>query len=210
MAPATFAAWPMLAAMWSIMMAAMMVPAMVPVVSIYARLAGRDEAGLRLVIRIMLFMAGYLLLWGVASLALALLQVLFAASGAFSAGGTLAGPLAASVLLIAAGLYQFSAIKSACLAHCRHPLTFLIAHWREGVAGAFPLGLHHGLYCVGCCIVLMGLMFVFGAMNVWWMAVLTLYFILEKIAPKAEVWGRAFGALLCGSGAVVLLGALAA
>ncbi|MEM1384880.1 MAG: DUF2182 domain-containing protein [Pseudomonadota bacterium] len=182
--------------MWVLMMAAMMLPAMAPVMAVYAGLAAREQRGLRLAARIGLFTAGYFLLWGAVSLALAVLQLALRDSVYFSMGGTLASAPVAAGLLIAAGVYQFTPLKAACLQHCRHPLTFLLSHWREGIAGAFPIGLHHGAYCVGCCILFMGLMFVFGAMNVWWMAVIAAYFLAEKIAPKAESWSRLTGAAL--------------
>ena len=84
-------------------------------------------------------------------------------------------------------------------------MTFLLAHWKGGLKGAFPVGLHHGAYCVGCCGMIMGLMFVFGAMTVWWMAVLALYFVAEKTIPRAEIWGRITGMVLIGTGLYVLV-----
>ena len=192
-------------AMWLLMMAAMMLPAMAPVMAIYAGLAAKEDQGARLALRICLFTMGYFLLWGLFSVAAAVGQLALRSSEYFTMGGTLAVPLAAGVLLIVAGAYQFTPVKQFCLAHCRHPLTYLMSHWREGLEGAFPVGARHGVYCLGCCIALMGLMFVFGAMNVVWMAVIALYFVAEKIVPKAEIWSRAFGGLLIVAGAVTLI-----
>ena len=187
--------------MWVLMMAAMMLPAMAPVMAIYSGVAAKEDRGLRLALRIGLFTSGYFLLWILASITLAMIQLGLRGSELFTMGGTQATPLAAAGLMVAAGIYQLSSIKDACLRHCRHPLTYLLTHWREGMAGAFRVGAHHGLYCVGCCIVFMGLMFVFGAMNVWWMAVIALYFLAEKIAPAAETWGRWLGIALIALGA---------
>ena len=159
---------------------------------------------LRLALRIGLFLAGYFVLWAGFSVAAALGQLALRDSAWFTMGGTLALPFAAGILLIAAGAYQFTPVKEFCLAHCRHPLTYLMSHWREGLRGAFPVGARHGLYCFGCCIALMGLMFVFGAMNVAWMAAIALYFLAEKVLPRAEIWSRIAGALMIAAGAVTL------
>ena len=186
--------------MWLLMMAAMMLPAMAPVMAIYSGVAAKEDRGLRLGLRITLFTSGYFLLWAGVSIALALVQLGLRGSEFFTMGGTRATPIAAAALMLVAGLYQLSSVKDACLRHCRHPLTYLMTHWREGMAGAFHVGANHGIYCVGCCIVFMGLMFVFGAMNVWWMALIALYFLAEKIAPQAERWGVWVGYLLIAGG----------
>ncbi|MGD1924558.1 MAG: DUF2182 domain-containing protein [Paracoccaceae bacterium] len=191
-------------AMWILMMAAMMLPAMAPVTAIYAGLAAKEDRGLRLALRIGLFLAGYFALWAAFSVVAALGQLALRDSSWFVMGGTLALPFAAGLLMIVAGAYQFTPIKEFCLRHCRHPLTYLMSHWREGVEGAFPVGARHGLYCFGCCVALMGLMFVFGAMNVVWMAVIALYFLAEKILPRVEIWGRIAGALMIAAGAATV------
>ena len=195
----------MTTAMWLLMMAAMMLPAMAPVMAIYAGLAAKEDRGARLALRIFLFTLGYFLLWALFSVAAALGQLSLRSSEYFTMGGTLALPFASGILLLVAGAYQFTPGKEFCLAHCRHPLTYLMSHWREGLSGAFPVGARHGVYCLGCCIALMGLMFVFGAMNVLWMGVIALYFLAEKVLPKAEIWSRAFGGLLIVAGAVTLI-----
>ena len=192
-------------AMWVLMMAAMMLPAMAPVTAIYAGLAAKEDKGMRLALRIGVFLMGYLSLWIGFSVFAALGQLGLRGSEWFTMGGTLALPFAAGILLIVAGAYQFTPVKEFCLAHCRHPLTYLMSHWREGLEGAFPVGARHGLYCFGCCIALMGLMFVFGAMNVIWMAVIALYFLAEKVLPKAEIWGKLAGGLMIAAGAVTLV-----
>ena len=193
------------AVMWILMMLAMMLPAMAPVLVQYAKLAARETRGTALALRVGLFGAGYFALWGSVSVVLAALQLALAQTDVFAMGGTLAPPPVAGALMVAAGLWQFTAIKDVCLTHCRQPLTYLIAHWREGMRGAFPMGAGHGAYCVGCCIALMGLMFVFGAMNVAWMAVIAAYFVAEKIAPAAERWSRPVGAALVLAGAATLI-----
>jgi len=101
-----------------------------------------------------------------------------------------------------------TALKDLCLEHCRSPMAFLLSHWREGLRGAFPMGLRHGLYCVGCCIAIMGLMFVLGAMNPWWMAVIAAYFVAEKRLPAAERWTKGVGIALILLGCAVISYAL--
>jgi len=192
-------------AMWLFMMLAMMLPAMVPMVATYALVSKNEVRGAALVLRVVVFAAGYFSLWAVFSVAAAILQTALAQTPWFEAGGIQALPAASGALLIAAGAWQLTPIKDACLQHCRSPMTFLMAHWKGGLKGAFPVGLHHGAFCVGCCGMIMGLMFVFGAMTVRWMAVLALYFVAEKIIPRAETWGRVAGIVLIGAGMYVVL-----
>jgi predicted metal-binding membrane protein len=194
--------------MWLLMMAAMMLPAMAPVMAVYAGISAKEDHGARLALRITLFALSYFLLWAIFSIGAAMLQLLWRGSDLFTMGGTQATPITAGVLLIIAGLYQFTPIKHACLKHCRHPLHYLLQHWKPGLAGAFPVGARHGLYCFGCCVSFMGLMFVFGAMNIWWMAVIAAYFLAEKILPKAEQLSKLTGLLLTIAGGYVLSGIL--
>ncbi len=195
-------------AMWILMMLAMMLPSMAPVMSVYAGLAAKEHRGWLLALRILSFFMGYFALWAVVSVVLAFVQLGLRGSVYFSEGGTQATPFMAGLLLIAAGFYQMTAIKDLCLNHCRSPMAFLLAHWREGLGGAFPMGLRHGLYCVGCCIAIMGLMFVLGAMNPWWMAVIAAYFVAEKLLPAAERWTKGVGIALITVGCVVISYAL--
>jgi len=113
--------------------------------------------------------------------------------------------LLSGALLIAAGLYQLTPLKSACLKHCRGPAAFLATHWRPGVAGAFRMGLAHGAYCVGCCAVLMLILFVGGVMNLVWIAALTLVVAIEKLAPFGPAASKALAAILVTGGGVLLV-----
>ena len=107
-------------------------------------------------------------------------------------------------LLIAAGLYQLTSLKAVCLKHCRAPARFIAAHWRPGVGGAWRMGLAHGLYCIGCCAVLMLLLFVGGVMNLVWIAALTLFVAVEKLAPFGKRAAKATAALLVAGGALLI------
>jgi len=193
-------------AMWMFMMLAMMLPAMVPMVATYALISKNEANGFALGLRIVVFAAGYFSLWAAFSIAAAFTQTALAQTSWFEAGGTQSLPVASGILLVAAGAWQLTPLKDTCLRHCRSPITFLLAHWRGGLKGAFPVGLHHGAYCVGCCGMIMGLMFVFGAMTVWWMALLAMYFVAEKTLPRAETWGRYAGIVLISAGLYVFAG----
>jgi predicted metal-binding membrane protein len=108
-----------------------------------------------------------------------------------------------SVLLVAAGLFQFTPLKRACLVRCRTPLSFLMSDWREGQWGAFVMGLKHGAYCVGCCWLLMSLLFVAGVMNLLWIAAIAVFVLVEKAVPKGDLIGRFAGAALIVAGIVL-------
>jgi predicted metal-binding membrane protein len=100
------------------------------------------------------------------------------------------------MLLIAAGIFQLTPLKRACLATCRSPLSFVMTSWREGRVGAFTMGIRHGLYCLGCCWALMALLFVAGVMNLLWVATLAIAVLVEKVIPRGEIVGRVAGAVL--------------
>ncbi|MEL6793070.1 MAG: DUF2182 domain-containing protein [Pseudomonadota bacterium] len=190
--------------MWLLMMAAMMLPAMSAVIATYADIARIEHRGATLALRIGLFALSYFALWGVFALVAALMQLGVRGTAFFSHDGATAGPIAAGGLLLIAGAYQFTKLKEACLSKCRQPMAFLMAEWRPGIAGAARIGARHGLYCLGCCWALMGLMFVFGAMNLWWMAAIAVYCAAEKIAPRADVWGKHAGAAMIAGGVWML------
>ena len=107
----------------------------------------------------------------------------------------------ASAFLIAAGAYQLSPLKAACLRQCRSPAAFLSRHWRPGSGGAVRLGLLHGVYCLGCCWLLMALLFVGGVMNLLWVVTLTAIVAIEKLVPRGDWFGRAAGVAIIGWGA---------
>jgi len=103
-------------------------------------------------------------------------------------------------LLMVAGIYQLTPFKRTCLDACRSPAAFIVQHWRRGVTGGFQIGLAHGLFCLGCCWALMLLLFVGGVMNLWWIAALTIFVLLEKIAPLGAQGGRLSGWLIIAFG----------
>ncbi|MBB3013298.1 DUF2182 domain-containing protein [Cupriavidus alkaliphilus] len=184
--------------MWWVMMVAMMTPSAAPVVLLYRRvLRHHDASGGRPAATSMFLLAGYLTAWLAFSIGAAALQLALQPSGLISAMMLWSkSALLSATVLLAAGVYQFLPLKRACLAQCRSPAAFLVAHWRPGVAGSFLLGLRHGAYCVGCCWMLMALLFVGGIMNIVWIAALSLVVFVEKILPGGERAGRVLGVLL--------------
>ena len=155
------------------------------------------------------FLSGYLLVWSGFSAAATLANWgLHANSLLSSMMGTSTSSYLGGALLMTAGAFQWSPLKSACLTHCRSPLGFLMSDWREGTGGALRMGLRHGAYCVGCCWTLMGLLFVLGVMNLLWIAALAAFVLLEKVAPGGRRFSRGTGLLLFGWGALMAAGVL--
>jgi predicted metal-binding membrane protein len=173
-------------AMWWVMMVAMMLPSAAPTILLYARAVGHRGGGHRPATDS--FLLGYLLVWGLFSLLATSAQWRLSVAAMLSpmAMATPSRWLSA-LILIAAGAYQISSLKDACLRQCRNPAQFLSRHYRPGRAGALRMGLIHGAWCVGCCWMLMALLFVGGIMNLLWIALLTLLVAMEKLLP----WGRA-------------------
>ncbi len=190
--------------MWWVMMVAMMLPSAAPMMLLYARTATHGQASARP--DTANFLAGYLIAWGAFSLLATVLQLLL------ETVDMLAPMLMASQsrwlsagILISAGLYQISPLKDVCLRHCRSPALFLSQHYRPGQVGALRMGLLHGTYCVGCCWLLMALLFVGGVMNLAWIALLTLMVAAEKLLPFGRLVALAGGLVCMAWGTTILL-----
>jgi predicted metal-binding membrane protein len=180
-------------AMWAVMMVAMMVPTAAPMTLMYAAVARKAAAQHNPLAPTSVFVAGYIVMWTIFSL------VATTAQHALDQA-TLLSPMMVSTsagfgaaLLIAAGIYQLTPLKNACLRNCRTPAHFLSRYWRTGNLGAFRMGLRLGVYCVGCCWILMGLLFVGGVMNLLWIAAIAIFILLEKTLPFGDVTGRIAG-----------------
>jgi predicted metal-binding membrane protein len=195
----------LLFAMWVVMMAGMMLPSAAPALLIYAAVVRKSPVGARARAQVHAFGAGYLLVWTAFSLVATVLQRLLARWLLLSPMMDLPDRRLGGALLILAGLYQFTPYKRACLRHCRAPAEFLTSHWRTGISGGFYLGWLHGFYCFGCCWALMLLLFVGGVMNLWWIAGLTFFVLLEKVAPFGGPGGRFFSLPLIALGAWFLV-----
>ncbi len=182
--------------MWQVMMIAMMLPSATMMIMTFATVNRRRRDRGQHHVGTLVFATGYGIAWGGFSIAataaqwgleqLALLPSMSLALPSSLGGG----------LLIAAGIYQFMPFKHACLRHCRSPLDFIINRWRDGPDGALTMGIEHGLYCLGCCWVLMVLLFVFGVMNLLWIAALTVLVLVEKAAPGGPMIGRIGGIVM--------------
>ncbi len=189
--------------MWSVMMAAMMLPSAVPMIGAFAVTVRSERAQLHG--STPLFVAGYLLAWsGFAALATGAQWALHDAA-LVNAMGVSTSRWLGGLLLVGAGAYQFTGIKDACLSKCRTPLGFLLTSWRGGAGGAVVMGVHHGSLCIGCCWALMTLLFVLGVMNLWWIALVAAFVLLEKLVPSDAVT-RALGVGLVVWGVGLLAG----
>jgi len=193
--------WTVAAAMWAAMMVAMMLPSAAPAILLYARVH-RHSVGGDLPLLTAAFLAGYLACWIGFALLAATVQLLIPLPMSMA----LASRTASGGLLIAAGLYQLSPVKDACLSRCRSPAEFISRHYRTGIGGAARLGLLHGAFCVGCCWLLMALLFVGGVMNLLWVAGLTLLVAVEKLLPGGKWIARIAGLAMIGWGVALLLG----
>lgn len=209
MRPTATSVWTFLLvfAMWTVMMAGMMLPSAAPMTLFYAAIVRKNgERGTALP-SVWIFGAGYLLVWTAFSLSAAALQALFehlalASSMMVSTSNWLTG-----LILVGAGLYQWSPLKDTCLGKCSAPLEFVMTRWRPGRLGALRMGTAHGLYCVGCCWALMLLLFVGGVMNLLWVALVAAFVLLEKLLPHGRIVARTAGAALIAAGVYVLISA---
>jgi predicted metal-binding membrane protein len=186
--------------MWAVMMVAMMTPSAAPMILLYAAIIRKSRAADPPVAASTAFAAGYLVVWtGFSALATGL-QWGLEQVALLSPMMVSTSPYLGGALLIAAGAYQMTPLKQACLQHCRAPVHFLTSHWRKGTGGALRIGIDHGRFCVGCCWVLMALLFIGGVMNLLWIAALAAFVLTEKIVPRGVLFGRIASGLmiLCG------------
>lgn len=191
--------------MWWVMMIGMMLPSAAPMILTFATINRKKRARGRPYVATAVFAAGYLLGWGGFSLAatalqwaferLALLSPMMVSTSVWLGGG----------LFVAAGLYQLTPLKHACLKHCRSPFDFILNRWRDGAGGALRMGLDHGLYCLGCCWVVMALLFVGGVMNLLWVAAIAIFVLAEKLLPAGEWIARLSGLAMTGFGVYLLI-----
>ncbi len=186
--------------MWAIMMAAMMLPTAAPMIMAYTRMQASDRTRGASWWPVAAFSGGYVIAWAGFTLVAAVLQAGLTSLAFMSPMMMkMTLPLASGTLVIA-GLYQFSPLKRSCLQQCRTPMSFLMTQWHEGTWGALGMGWRHGLFCVGCCWALMGLLFVVGVMNTAWIIAITIYVLVEKMVPGSAVLSKLVGAVMVGLG----------
>ena len=186
-------------AMWAVMMVAMMVPSAAPMILIFARVDRSQGTG-RTYTATTLFALGYVLVWAAFSVAATAMQWGLQNAALLSPMMVSTSTILGGILFIAAGVYQWTPLKYACLKHCRSPMAFIMGHWRPGRSGAFRMGLGHGAFCLGCCGFVMGLLFVGGVMNLAWVAAITVFVVAEKLVPKGEWVARAGGVAMVAAG----------
>ncbi len=192
--------------MWWLMMIAMMLPSASPMVLLHASLTRKSFAPVvrrgpysppnRLILTTTSFISGYLVMWGFFSLVAVAVQWVLISLGVLSDMMMSTSKLLSSGLLVSAGVWQLMPFKTACLHHCRSPISFLSTHWRPGIRGAFRMGIEHGTYCLGCCWFLMALLFYGGVMNLIWIIGLALLVLIEKVMPAGVIFGKVTGLML--------------
>ena len=191
--------------MWVIMMAGMMVPSAAPAILLFDALQRHAHPGERGAFSATAqFTVGYLATWTVFSLAATFAQWGLSAVALLSAAMVGTSPALGGVLFIAAGIYQLTPLKNACLRQCRSPAQFLVQHRRTGRLGPFLMGLKHGAYCTGCCWVLMALLFTFGVMNLLWVAMISVFVLIEKLVPGEALIAKGSALLMMIVGGLLL------
>ena len=196
---------------WTVMMVAMMLPAIAPMLVLFGTIqAGRGARGGTFAPTWM-FAAGYFVVW--TAIGLVTYAVVQAgsdlATGAGVASRTRWAPIALGATVALAGLYQLTPLKRICLGHCRSPMGFVMAHWRDGALGALRMGIHHGMYCLGCCWALFAVLVAAGVMSMGWMVLLTLVVFVEKVMPHGDRAAIPVGIALIVLGALVATGTTA-
>ncbi len=190
--------------MWIIMMIGMMIPTAIPTILVFAAVARKAEKESGLHVSTSTFVFGYVLIWSLFSAAATLAQWGLDEADLLSSMMASKSPVFGAGLLTAAGIYQLTPGKTACLKHCRSPAQFISRSWKPGAFGAFRMGLEHGAFCLGCCWILMGLLFFGGVMSLIWIGGITLFVLLEKIIPYGIAGGRLAGIVMTFSGLILL------
>jgi predicted metal-binding membrane protein len=192
-------------AMWAVMMTGMMLPSAAPAIMLYAALVRKNAERGSALPAAWIFTSGYLAAWTAFSAAAALAQSLLEHAMLMTSTMSVASKGVSGALLLAAGIYQWLPAKEICLRKCRNPLELFTVRWRPGALGAFRMGLEHGLYCVGCCWMLMLLLFAAGVMNLLWVALIAAVIFAEKLLPGARYTSAVAGLALLGTGLFFLL-----
>lgn len=194
--------------MWSIMMVAMMLPAATPMVLMFASVNRQQNRQSGAIISTGFFVLGYLIVWIVYSVIATMVQWGLHSAVLLSHTIVITNPVLGGSLLLAAGVFQWTPWRDACMKKCRSPLGFILSEWRAGKVGALIMGIKHGIYCVGCCWILMSLSLVLGVMNLLWMAVLTIFMVLEKTGLLGSWLTRGAGIVFIAWGLTRVLAAI--
>lgn len=191
--------------MWTVMMLAMMLPSTFIFLNIFRMMRSNMQISSNIIIEMIVISFTYILIWTIFSLIACTLQYIFHNNGVVDMMGTLQNNILAGLFLVGAGAFQFTSLKDTCLEKCRNPLSFLMAGPIKGYGNVAYVGLKHGLFCLGCCWVLMLLLFVNGVMNLLWVVAITVIVLAEKMLPYEKLSSRFLGILLVGWGAYLIL-----
>jgi predicted metal-binding membrane protein len=191
--------------MWFVMMIAMMTPSVTPLILIFTLINRKRHQHQNPYVPSGFMITGYFLVWAVFSLLATLLQWLLQQVALLNPEMIITSKVLGGIILIAAGLFQFSPLKNTCLRNCRSPIGFIHQYWKDGKAGALRMGIQNGIYCLGCCWILMILLFVSGIMNILWIAIITLFVVIEKMLPSAKIMSSISGISLIVFGIIILL-----
>ena len=187
-------------AMWIVMMVAMMLPTAGPMILTFSTISHGQRQKKQPYVNTSIFVSGYVIVSIGYSLLATFLQWWLHTNALLTSLGASNSHILSGILLFIAGIYQLSNLKQACLRFCRNPFNYLIGNWREGTSGALYMGLKHGLLCTGCCWALMALMFVGGVMNLLWMVIITTIILIEKVAPRGDLFAKLAGVAMVTSG----------
>ncbi|MDP9230874.1 MAG: DUF2182 domain-containing protein [Bacteroidota bacterium] len=190
--------------MWFVMMIAMMTPSVSPLILIFAMVNRQHKELKNPFVPTGYLLAGYFLIWAGFSLFTTALQWLLQHISLLSPEMETTNKTLGGIILLAAGIFQFTALKQRCLNYCRTPIDFIHRNWKEGKRGALLMGMENGMYCLGCCWILMILLFVSGIMNLLWIVLIALFVLIEKVLPKVKWVSFIAGAVLIMCGTLVL------
>jgi predicted metal-binding membrane protein len=191
--------------MWLVMMIAMMTPSVTPLILLFATVNRKRKQQNRPFVNTAYLIAGYFLVWSVYSLVATSLQWLLQQVSLLNAEMETTSKILGSVILIITGIFQFTPLKQTCLKSCSSPMNFIMQHWKEGKQGALLMGIKNGLYCVGCCWLLMVLLFFAGVMNLLWVALISLFILIEKISSPVKWIPQLAGICLIAYGIFLLV-----
>ncbi len=181
--------------MWLVMMIAMMTPSVAPLILLFS-MVNRQSEQKNPFIKTWYLFAGYYVTWTIFSLLATILQWVLQQVAWLNPDMVITNKILSSIILVAAGIFQFTSLKHRCLSYCRTPIDFIHAKWKPGKTGAFRMGVENGIYCLGCCWALMVLLFVAGIMNLLWIALIASFVLLEKLLPQSKWISYTAGAAL--------------
>jgi predicted metal-binding membrane protein len=191
--------------MWLVMMIAMMTPSVAPLILLFTKVNRQRREQQSPFVNTFYLLTGYFVVWGGFSLIATLLQWLLQQVSWLNPDMIITNKILGSIILIAAGVFQFTPLKQTCLDFCKSPLEFIYKHWKEGKKGAIKMGIQNGIYCVGCCWVLMVLLFVSGVMNILWVTLIAVFVLIEKLSAKSKLISFCAGTLLIIYGVLVIV-----